>query len=330
MHARLNRNLAMVLFAASLAASLGACSDRRTGGHGDGGTAAGPPPGDLGYDPDAFFLTDPPPATCALDGTKFPPPPAPGGTPDCPDDKNRAGCPCPTQGMTAPCWPGLRVNRGLGICKDGVATCIQQGEFNPVWSDCVGYVLPEPGATDGAAACKCFSHGTWKIDNVSPCFIGSPAGSQGAVSTMNGSPPACPADPTMAPPGNWSPDTVTTDCAGHFKLCYSIKAGDFMAPKATDCVVASVCTEGDYTQPNMAQMFPPLASWHTTSAAQATCATQFAASGGYGEMSVDGLTVACDTISSTFNRIPYCPISCSTNPSDPMCAMCQSGQSGNF
>src|SRR5678815_5593672 len=111
-------------------AGLAACSDSGRRRPTDGGTIE---PGDLGYDPNAFFLTDPPPKTCALDGTTFQPVTPPGGTPECPDDKNRAGCPCPAEGMKAPCWPGLRANRGLGICTDGVATCEQHGEFNLSW-----------------------------------------------------------------------------------------------------------------------------------------------------------------------------------------------------
>src|SRR5437016_5172716 len=84
--------------------SLGCSSGGRGTGNGDG-----PGAGDMGLDVDAYWAQDPPPMFCTLDGGALPPPPIPGGTIDCPDDKNREGCPCPTLGMTAACWPGLRV-----------------------------------------------------------------------------------------------------------------------------------------------------------------------------------------------------------------------------
>src|SRR5689334_21488956 len=48
---------------------------------------------------DAFFETDPPLQMCTFDGKPVPAPPDPGGTADCPADKNRQGCPCPAEGM---------------------------------------------------------------------------------------------------------------------------------------------------------------------------------------------------------------------------------------
>src|SRR5262249_36316580 len=119
-------------------------------------------------DPDAFWANDPPPMWCGPDGGNKPP--TPGGTVECPDDKNREGCPCTTEGQMAACWPGLRANRGIGICKDGTTTCITKGETQKVWGPCMGYVLPQPGATKGKEACKCFSAGQWAIANLSPCF----------------------------------------------------------------------------------------------------------------------------------------------------------------
>src|SRR5262245_14556904 len=120
----------------------GAGCDHDTGGVGDGGN-----PGmldDLSVDRDAFYIQDPPPMYCSLDGGTIPPPPPPGGTLECPDDKNREGCECPTEGMTAACWPGARKNRNLGICKDGTTTCRRTAELQLTWGPCVGYVLPVP------------------------------------------------------------------------------------------------------------------------------------------------------------------------------------------
>src|SRR5688572_6993118 len=50
------------------------------------------PDTDLLFDSDAFWADDPPLMFCALDGGSFPPQVVPGGTPECPDDKNREGC----------------------------------------------------------------------------------------------------------------------------------------------------------------------------------------------------------------------------------------------
>jgi hypothetical protein len=94
----------------------------------DGSVWMPPGPPDLRrYDPDAFWENDPPLMSCIPDGGTLPPPKPPGGTPDCPDDKNRQGCPCTTLGEKRACWPGLRANRGLGICRDGETTCVRLG-----------------------------------------------------------------------------------------------------------------------------------------------------------------------------------------------------------
>jgi hypothetical protein len=290
------------------------------------------PADDLSFDRDAFYIDDPPPTFCALDGGMFPPPPLPGGTRECPDDKNRIGCPCPAEGMQAPCWPGARKNRNLGICKDGVTTCMRVAEVQLAWGPCVGYQLPQPGATSGPNACECFSQGQWKLDNLSPCFIdsGGGLGSAGAVSTV-----IDPGGVAQCPPGGnqpvepWTPNTLTVDCAGHFKLCYTLKAGDVKNPQPSDCTLTTVCTEADYTMANMLQTLPVLPSWKSNDTA---CATQFAATGGYGEMTVNGVTIMCDKLDKVFNRVGYCPLLCNdpANRSLPQCQNCTQGGSGSF
>jgi hypothetical protein len=294
---------------------------------------------DAAIDPDAFFANDPPPMWCGPDGGGTPPPP-PGGTVECPSDKNRQGCPCTTEGQTAPCWPGLRKNRGIGICHDGMTTCSSAHETQKVWGPCVRYQLPQPGATKGRDACKCFSAGQWAIANLSPCFIdnGGGSGSAGAVSTwINGMTAQCPTNvtnPPMPEPGKtWSTDTLKVDCAGHFTLCYTLKAGTASSPQASDCVLTKQCVTGDYLTANAVQPFPDLPAWNSTNT---TCAKQFAATGGYGEMSVKGLSVLCDAVDDgmgnelVFNRVQYCPLSCNTNPMGPGCANCMQGGSGSF
>jgi hypothetical protein len=299
--------------------------------HTDGQTlGSGPGSGgsqDAGFGADAFFAMDPPLMYCGVDGGQ---PPTPGGTPTCPSDKNREGCPCPTVGMTAACWPGLRVDRGLGQCKDGTTTCTTTDEgTQQVWGACVGYVLPTPGAT-GAAACQCFSSGQWNIVNLSPCTYEMGSMDYGAASVLSGSTITCPSTtwpPT--PPATWSTDTVKVDCAGTFTLCYTIKAGSATSPQPTDCVVGQACVTDSYTTANTVQPFPPLPGWAGSTAAEAACAAQFNATGGYGQMTVQGKSEYCQGIGAddggapmVFNTLPYCGPD--AGPS------CQSGGSGTF
>jgi len=297
------------------------------------GVDAGPEIPDVGPNPDAFFADDPPPMECREDGTMGPPPEPPGGTPECPDDKNREGCRCTEIGSTAPCWPGLRVNRNRGICRDGTTTCEPFDEFTGRWGACEGYVLPAEGVELGPQACRCFSMGRWELDNLSPCFatIGSTVY---AVSTVDG---ACPdigdgSGPPPIPTAPWSTNRLTVDCEGRFDLCYTLRAGDFDAPSDTDCVVAEVCTMDWYAERDVTQEFPVLPAWRGDDTA---CARQFMETGGYGEMSVRGLSVECDDISEggesyVFNRVNYCPLDCADRPDDPECMRCMMGGSGSF
>jgi hypothetical protein len=248
------------------------------------------------------------------------------GSIECPSDKNLPNCPCSPLGATAPCWTGTRATRGVGQCKDGTTTCVMQSENGNRWGQCMGEVLPDPSADAGAAACKCFSTGQWAIANIEPCIFftdSTMTSATGAVSTTNTMPPACPS--TLMSMGDWSTDTITADCAGEFTLCFTIKAGNPMSPMPSDCVVGQACASGWVPAPNMLTSFPNLPGWQSTNAA---CATQFATSGGYGEMSVYGFSHDCETIGSMSNPVvfehePYCPIK---NPPSG----CVSGGSGNF
>jgi len=308
-----------------------------------GSDAAGPDGGDP-------FANDPPPKWCGPAGQ--PEPPRPGGTAECPDDKNKPGCGCTNVGEKAACWTGLRVNRKLGVCKDGETTCLQVSENVKAWGPCEGQVLPTPGVTKGKQACKCFSLGQWKINNLSPCFItyGAPNSGTYAVSTVtdgtgaNGRPVGesdCPvvpqesAPPPPKPASDWSTDTLNVDCAGHFRLCYELKAGKYEDPKPTDCSLTKVCVEGDYAKENVEQAFPNLPAW---TSANSACAEQWNTIGGYGEMTVVGESVLCDKVDDgsggafVFNRVKYCPSLCrdAANASKPECQNCQQGGSGQF
>ncbi|MBX7194418.1 MAG: hypothetical protein K1X94_20350 [Sandaracinaceae bacterium] len=303
----------------------------------------GPPP--VEPNPEAFWADDPPPVQCLEDGSMSPPPDPPGGTPECPDDKNREGCRCDTVGEMAPCWPGRRVNRNRGICHDGTTTCVPYDEFTGVWGPCMGAVLPVEGARLGPQACQCFSEGRWAIENLSPCFVDYGAGrGTYAVSTyVSGGAAHCPTLPSDdTPPAEpmagtvWSGDSLTVDCAGRFNLCYTLRAGNAASPSPSDCMLARVCT-GDvwYPEPGVAMRLPDLPSWSSSDSA---CATQFATSGGYGEMSVVGLSLECEPIDDgtaahgeyVFNRVNYCPLSCATDPTGPGCTGCMMGGSGSF
>lgn len=302
-------------------AGSGSGSSGGVGTFGDGGGAS-----DAALPPDP---SDPQPIVCTetdagevmtqVDAAVY-------GSIECPSDKNLPNCPCSPAGATAACWTGKRANRGVGQCKDGTTTCIMQGENGLHWGPCMGEVLPDPNADAGSAACKCFSTGQWAIANVEPCIFFTDATmtmATGAVSTTDTMPPACPSMPM--PMGDWSTDTIKTDCAGEFTLCYTIKAGDPKNPKPTDCVVGQACGSGWVPAPNMVTSFPNLPGWQSM---DATCATQFATTGGYGEMSVYGFSHDCETIGSmgspyVFQTEPYCPIK---NPPSG----CMSGGSGNF
>ncbi len=291
-----------------------------------------------------LYANDPPPKWCGPGDDPAPPPP--GGTEQCPDDKNKPGCGCTTVGEKAPCWTGLRKHRNLGICKDGVATCRQKNETDLVWGPCEGEVLPVPGATKGKEACGCFSAGQWKIANLSPCTMKFTDGSGtqvNAVSTiLDGNVAKCPTQnpPTAAPAQPWSTNTLNVDCAGHFKLCLRIRQGQFENPSANDCIVAEVCSESDYKKENVEQPWPDLPGWLGKDKA---CAKKWAdvpdnQSPGYAEMIVKGTSVRCDPIDDgsggdlVFNRVKYCPEACNdpANASSPDCVSCQQSGQGQF
>jgi hypothetical protein len=299
------------------------------------------------------FANDPPPKFCVLDGGAAPP--AVGGTAECPDDKNKPGCGCDVVGATAACWTGLRANRHNGVCKDGMTTCTQVNENAKQWGPCNGEVLPVSGAVKGKDACKCFSLGSWKLANLSPCFFeyNGDTANPYPVSTVTdgmGSTPKpvgqadCPplpmgsVPPPAKPNSDWTTDTLTVDCAGHFKVCYQLKAGDFANPQPTDCAIMDkICVEADYLKENVEQTFPPLPAW-TSTAANTACALKWRTTGGYGEMTVQGESVLCDKVddgagnSVVFNRVQYCPSKCEdpANAMDPACVNCKQDGSGVF
>ena len=185
------------------------------------------------------------------------------------------------------------------------------------------------GCAADAAVSSCFQQGTWQIDNLSPCFytLAVEGGtSQGAISTVQTGPQqyGCPSDFTAAPTATWSTDTLTTDCAGHYTLCYTLKAGSAASPQASDCVVAQACAENDYTTANQPQPWPDLPGW-ISSGAETECAQIFTDSGGYGEKSVSGTPTGCSALSKVLSRVSYCPLACNQPNPPASCAGCVSG-----
>lgn len=145
---------------------------------------------------------------------------------------------------------------------------------------------------------------------------------------VNGGMSQCPTDFSTAP-AEWSTDRLKIDCAGHYRLCYTIKAGDPSRPSADDCVVAQSCVEGDATSSTAAQAWPPLPGWITSQSAT-PCAQSFYDGGGYGEESVTGTAAGCGAVGKTFTRVRYCPLACNGTAPPPVCATCMAGGSGMF
>ncbi len=344
-----SRNLLLsILACGSVAAIVIACgSDESKFGDGSIGPAVFPEAGfgEGGASPDDdLYKNDPLPKWCGPDGGDTLPPIT--GTEDCPSDKNKPGCGCENVGEEANCWTGFRKDRNLGICKDGRTKCVAKNENSNVWGPCEGQVLPKPDGK-GAEACSCFSVGEWKIANTSPCLRQQGAGYY-AYSTVldSGKATYCGPDGPIAPegtapPGIWSTNTLTVDCAGHFKLCFRIRAGDYDHPKADDCILGEVCTDADYKEANVEQQLPDLPTWAGKDNA---CAKKWESdtpenvSPGYGEMVVKGETVRCEAINDgngnefVFHRVQYCARSCRNpaNANNPECVQCQLAGKGKF
>jgi len=276
-----------------------------------------------------LYKNDPLPSYCGPEagGASLPPPVT--GTEECPDDKNKPGCFCDKPGKQAACWTGLRKNRGLGQCKDGVTTCQQKSENTYAWGPCEGQVLPDPNATEGAAACKCFSVGQWKIANLSPCTATyTPSGGSTQYATVSTliSTGKCPTynGPATKPTEDWSTDTLKVDCEGTFKLKYRIRAGSFENPSANDCIVGEVELPPTYYPTRNVEMdWPKLPAWigGDPACSQKWGTTADGVSPGYGEMIVLGESVPCDKIDDgkggafVFNRTKYRPTAPTTVPS---------------
>lgn len=300
-------------------------------------------PPDLGETADAPdedpYANDPPPKWCGPKGGPKPPPP-PGGTAECPDDKNKPGCACDEVGKKAACWTGLRANRSLGICKDGVTTCQRVSELASAWGPCEGEVLPKKGVKQGASACRCFSEGQWHIAAPTGCVVPIDSQRMYWVSTTQDAsgkpvcPPITPGAAPAKPSVPWSEQSLRADCAGRFELCIELRGGDVKTPSAADCLLTKQCVAVDYLKEGVEQQLPDLAGWVST---DPVCTKYWYEKGGYAQMSVKGVSVRCDAIDDgqgnayVFHRWGYCPGSCAVDPSTPACQACvTTGADGSF
>ena len=188
----------------------------------------------------------------------------------------------------------------------------------------------------GMTCSTCFVHGKWQIDNLSPCLLEMPSPSDpskfvvtGVVSSvLNGAQITCPTDGSNAVPATpFSTDKLTVDCPGHYRLCYTLKAGSAMGPLPADCVIAQSCAEGDYSTAGVAQTWTPLPAW-SANAAGITCGQHFYDTGGYGELSVTGNASGCGAVSRVISRVTYCPLACNGDPNAPGCPGCMPGGNG--
>jgi hypothetical protein len=296
--------------------------------------------GDASYDDldgsfssDAFFINDPAPPICGPGGDLESAATAAGSL-DCPADKNREGCACEHPGEQATCWPGKRVNRNHGVCKDGKTTCRANLEFGSSWGPCEGYVLPVDGAVEGADACRCFSSGKWSLANLVPCiYRDDDKGTLEISSSRQDADKGFLCDSKPDPSSNWTSSSLNVECAGQYRLCYTLKSGDIDHPKAQDCTLAHQCIDSWYATPNQDQALPALAGWVSEDEG---CAERFVDVGGYGEMSVLGTSSECDAVDNghgqpfVFMRTRYCSSRCATTPDLAECQACGTGGSGHF
>lgn len=327
----------------TLLCALVSCAKSRSTGHHDTGDDADGGGMDAGIRglirdagsrnlPDAFFIADPAPPMCGPDGGRTEPKLSDEPT-DCPADKNREGCPCDTPGKSASCWPGKRVHRNHGQCKDGKTMCHETVEFGASWGPCEGYVLPDADATEGPEACRCFSSGEWTLKNLVPCIYDNQAAGQLYITSSipDGSGYRCEAN--TEPTADWTTSTLKAECAGRFKLCYTLKAGNVEEPKDGDCIMRRLCLDTWYPTQDREQKLPNLPGWRATDAA---CMRSFVEKGGYGEMSVLGTSAECEAVDDghgnpyVFKRTRYCSVRCGMTPDRPECKACGTGVSGQF
>jgi hypothetical protein len=198
-------------------------------------------------------------------------------------------------------------------------------------------VLPVEGVQEGPQACRCFSNGKWSIKNLVPCIHEDASGTYIYSSHMDPDTGfVCDAVSDVPPPVPdevWTESALKVDCAGQFKLCYTIKAGKASDPKADDCVVMKSCVDVWYEKAEQMQDLMDLPGWSSSDKA---CASRFVKTGGYGEMSVLGKSVECEPVDDgkgkayVFARTAYCGRDCADTPDAEGCKGCSVSGGGSF
>jgi hypothetical protein len=72
----------------------------------------------------------------------------------CGTSLDQAGCPCPRMGAMRSCYTGPAATENKGLCKDGMQSCVRQGEFL-VWGACTGDVVPAAEVCSDTADHNC-------------------------------------------------------------------------------------------------------------------------------------------------------------------------------
>jgi hypothetical protein len=139
--------------------------------------------------------------------------------------------------------------------------------------------------------------------------------------------------PPTAPSASWTTSRLSVDCAGQFELCYTLKAGKASDPKDSDCVLTRSCVDVWYAEAGKLKNLPDIAGWVATNT---TCGARFKDVGGYGEMSVRGVSIECDPVDDgdgrayVFERTSYCRPDCNDMPDSEECKDCSVSGAGKF
>lgn len=178
--------------------------------------------------------------------------------------------------------------------------------------------------------CTCVTAGSWHLANVSPCVLRGDKPWMFSASLTDGGLLDCGTsviEPPSPPSSEWTTSAIELSCTGDFEVCWVIRAGSYLDPKPTDCVIARVCTSFSYPTASLRMTLPELPGWVSDEHA---CIEAFA-EGGYGQATLQGSSDSCGRIETTagnpvvFDITNYCKVSCQMTPEAPECSNCQPG-----